>query len=194
MEFKSDEQVTQEIKVKESGKRSAVQRVLSGLRREDKYDGAVVCSILVPKEGDGIQHKENGSSTVSIGSRTHITSRMMYSKYKRPDAPALLGKRVISHLCKDPLCYNPYHVIAESRGTCNDRIYCPGFSHVKGSDNLLATCDHDPPCIKVTELNEGDIDISEYSTIEWSELDPTPESEYKWYKRKRDQRKKENRK
>ena len=118
MEFKSADQVTRENKIKESGKRSGVQRVLSGLRREDKYDGAVVCSILVPKEGDGIQHKKNGSSTVSIGGKTYITSRMMYSKFKSPDAPALIGKRVISHLCKDPLCYNPYHVIAESRGKC----------------------------------------------------------------------------
>ena len=180
--FKSASEITREKIIQKTGKAKALVRILKGIEEVEKYDGHLVCTVLVKKENDGIQHRSNGSSFVDVGGKSHCVSRLLYGIYKGD--PKITKTRVVSHLCKDPSCYNPYHLSGESRGVCNDRRDCVGCYHVAGSDHLLLACEHNPRCIRVIEVEEGVIDESDYTTMEWSEFDPTPENEHGWYKNK----------
>lgn len=83
----------------------------------------------------------------AVGAKMVLLSRLAcYVKYGWPEGAAKLHA---SHLCENPRCFNPDHLLWESAPVNNSRkgcpgdIYCPHHGHF-----LVAICRHTPKCMK----------------------------------------------
>jgi len=55
-----------------------------------------------------------------------------------------------SHLCHNPGCIRPDHLVIETCGKNNRRVACPCWCFVPGTDHQqrMRICPHDPPCLR----------------------------------------------
>ena len=94
-----------------------------------------------------LQRREDGLPPIG---REHVTvylHKIAYTSVHGQNIPAGLQS---SHLCDNPNCFNPDHIIAETgienraRRFCNGVIRCPHHNY----SIVLDLCDHQPQCMK----------------------------------------------
>lgn len=171
-----------------------------------KYDGILTCMIETTTRsttvvGDDSDYASTGKNA-SVGKLVWTQTR-----------GAMKQNDVVTHLCKNASCYNPWHLHAEPKGINIDRRYCKGYCRNPTSSDLLIVCKHNPKCLNITEfaeledelegedeelededeeLEEGStkIDVEKYQTIDPSKIDPTPKRKSKIWIKKDKKRKK----
>lgn len=65
----------------------------------------------------------------------------------------LCTSKQVSHLCHNPKCFNPKHLIVESQANNLDRNKCKGWTWIKypnSGDLTFNPCQHKPQCILPT--------------------------------------------
>lgn len=173
---------------------NAFEKVKTNLKKVTKYDGILTCMVL-KNNVPGIRVRTDGTSYMDINGRSESVGRLVWSH----ERTSLSEKIVVTHLCEDGKCYNPWHLRAESEKKRNLRTGCKGYCKLPSSPNLFIVCEHYPRCLNITELvehsedeelEEGntEIDVEKYETIDPSKIDPTPKKKSKIWKVTKDTR------
>lgn len=96
-------------------------------------------------------NKANGYIQISWGGANHFTTLgdlLLWSKGERIDRE-VKNPLQCSHLCHNPACSDPRHVVIETAKENNGRKGCLVFvacpHHEK---HFVPVCEHRPPCIK----------------------------------------------
>lgn len=172
----------------------AFEKVKTNLKKVTKYDGILTCMVL-DNNVPGIYLRIDGSSYTDINGKSESVGRLVWSH----ERTSLTEKIVVTHLCENENCYNPWHLCAESEKKRNIRTGCKGYCKLPSSPDLLIVCEHYPRCLNITELvehsedeelEEGstEIDVEKYQTIDPSKIDPTPKKKSKIWKITKDTR------
>ena len=75
----------------------------------------------------------------------------------------------VSHLCHNPKCCNPRHLVAESPLVNNDRKGCSGIIILTGDGEGVTDCIHNPPCMTVTKGRKIVLPI-QGSDLDWCQI------------------------
>lgn len=95
-----------------------------------------------------LQRRDQGLPPIGREHQTVYLHKIAYTAAHDENIPAGLQS---SHLCDNPNCFNPDHIIAETGIANRDRRFCTGVIQCPHHNysTVLDLCDHNPQCMKV---------------------------------------------
>lgn len=123
------------------------------IHREKDATGTVECHILKPGPGI-VKNKHCNTFKVSLGKTKRLAHRVAYEYcYGTIDE-----KLDVSHLCHNDRCVKKSHLHQESHKANMERLGCPGWVKLAGTNKFMLACTHSPSCKKVTEMTSRVVD------------------------------------